>query len=467
MPRALGLIRVSKEREGMTSPDVQRHAIEEYARTTGHRVTEWVEGIDESGSRARSAWWPKLDESLTRLEAGEFDAIIVWKFSRTSRNRLKWAVALDRADKLGGALLSATEPIDTTTSHGRLARGMVGEFNAYQAELIGDTWREAHARRFREGKPINGKPRFGYAYDTETKSFHPDPINGPILAETYRRYIAGESIYSLTQWLNDGPAVPSPGYSAKASQEWGAYTVRRILNSGFAAGYISYRGQERKGIHEPLITDEEWDAYQVARDSRRSKPRTERSTYSFSGMVWCACGSKMHGQMMGTPLAKRYRCAAAITARRHSGGNVSESVVDAAVYAFLVKHSKRLREETARQLKLKPAALPDRRTAILKKLAEVDARQERLAESMIDDRIPLATYERIRDKLTAEAQTLNAELKKHTVRSAAPRRIDPEILARWGDIEPHEKRELVKTIVRRIDVTPGRPIGVVNVTPWD
>ncbi|MCW2542817.1 MAG: hypothetical protein JWM40_369, partial [Frankiales bacterium] len=63
-PRALGMIRVSKERDGMMSPDVQRAAILDYAHQRGYVIVDWLEGIDQSGSRAKSAWWPRLEQAV-------------------------------------------------------------------------------------------------------------------------------------------------------------------------------------------------------------------------------------------------------------------------------------------------------------------------------------------------------------------------------------------------------------------
>ncbi len=131
--RVIGGIRVSKKRDDMTSPDLQRAAIETYAATHGYLVVDWVEGVDDSGSQRSSSWWRKLDRAVDRVEAGEVDGIIVWKFSRTARHRLKWAVALDRIESAGGVLESATEQFDTTTSAGRFARGMIAEMNAFEA----------------------------------------------------------------------------------------------------------------------------------------------------------------------------------------------------------------------------------------------------------------------------------------------------------------------------------------------
>lgn len=457
--RALGLIRVSKERDGMTSPDVQRHAIEQWAANNNTDIIEWVEGLDESGSRARSAWWPRLDQSIDRLEQGEIDLIVVWKFSRTARHRLRWAIALDRVDALGGGLISATEPIDTTTSHGRLARGMVGEFNAYQAELIGDTWAEAHARRFREGKPINGKPRFGYQYSREN-GFTPDPITGPILAETYRRYIAGESVYSLVAWLNSGPTRPVGGYGAKSDGLWSDRTLRRVLDSGFAAGLITYHGETKRGIHQPLITETEWEAYQEARGRRRTYRRTERSEYTYSGMVWCSCGSKMHGGIYGG--VPRYRCKDGKEKRTHAGGYVSEEVIDAAVLKWLREREDRINTETADALERQPRRpQADPTAALRKRLSDVHFK----LDNLIEDRrtIPQASFERLRDKYTAEIESLEQELRTVEVRRSAPIRVLPILLDRWEDLEKHEKREYLRSIIDRVVVTPGRPVAHVEV----
>lgn len=461
--RGLGMIRVSRDRDGMTSPEVQRHAIESYAASNSIDIVDWVEGIDETGSRARSAWWPRLDQSITRLEAGEFDTIIVWKFSRTARNRLRWAVALDRVDALGGGLVSATEPIDDRTSHGKLARGMVGEFNAYQADLIGDTWKEAHARRFREGKPINGKPRFGYTYDRD-HGFIPDPITGPILADTYRRYIAGESVYALVRSLNAGPSRPVSGYGDSRDGLWSERTLRRVLDSGFASGLITYQGQQKQGIHEPLITADEWSAYLESRGRRRVYRRSERSLYMFSGMVWCTCGSKMHGGAHGSGRAPAYRCKDAKEKGKHLGSYVQESVIQAAVLAWMREREQRARIEVTEALERLPRRVDvDPTDELTRRLAALANKQVTLAEQRISMGLPQATYETLRDRYAAEQQSLEQELRTVEVRRSAPLRILPVLLERWEDLEIDERRESLRAVISRIIVTPGRPGATVSI----
>lgn len=463
--RALALIRVSKERDGMTSPDVQRHAIESFAAAAGLDIVGFVEGLDESGSRAKSAWWPRLDQAIERMEAGEFDTIVVWKFSRTARNRLKWAIALDRVDSIGGQILSSTEPIESRTASGKFARGLLGEVNAYQADLIGESWRETHARRVREGKPSNGKPRFGYEYTREA-GFTPDPLTAPILQQAYRRYIAGESVYSLVAWMNAGPSHPVGGYGPKSDGLWSDRTLRRVLDSGFAAGFIRHQGEIHRGIHEPLITPAEWDAYQEARTRRRTYRRTERSTYLLSGLVWCACGSKMHAGQFGAQRAAKFRCKDAHEKRTHEGGYVTETVLEAELLRWLREREDRIRTEISRGIENLPALkITDPRPALETRLARLERKQDQLAEQRLDAGIPQSTYERLRDKYEAERVAIENELRAIRVHAGAPLRILPALLERWADIDTAEKREMIRALVAQIIVTPGRPVSKVEALP--
>lgn len=456
--RGLGMIRVSKERDGMTSPEVQRHAIQSFADANNIDILSWVEGIDESGSRKKSAWWPRLDQSVARLVSGEVDVIVVWKFSRTGRNRLKWAIALDNVDAAGGAILSASEPLETKTAAGKFARGMLGEMNAYQADLIGETWMDAHARRFREGKPINGKPRFGYVYDMESKTFLPDPVTGPVLAATYRRYIAGESVYHLVRELNTGSTRPVGGYGAKGDGLWSDRTLRRVLDSGFAAGLINYHGETKRGIHEPLITPDEWDAYQEARGRRRVYRRGERSLYQFSGMIWCECGSKMHGGAHGADRARAYRCRYGKEKGIHDGGYVQEALIEKAVRAWLIEREARVKKETATALAHRPQQTDVDPSAELRaRLAKLANKQVMLLEQRIEIGMPQDAYETLRDRYLAEQASLQQELRTVQVRVTAPIRVLPVLLERWDDLLIEERREYLRAIISRIVVSPGRP----------
>src|SRR6185437_8859213 len=189
-PRAISYIRVSTAHDDMVSPDIQRAANQRWAESCGYQIVKEIPDLDLTGR-----FWKRrrAEEAVGLVEAGEADVILVWKWSRLARNRLDWALALDRVERAGGRLESSTEPVDTSTSTGRFTRGMLAELAAFESDRIGDVWKDVHRRRTSAGLPANGRPRFGY--QVIDGQFTPDPETGPLLAELYRRFISGESFY--------------------------------------------------------------------------------------------------------------------------------------------------------------------------------------------------------------------------------------------------------------------------------
>lgn len=285
--RGLALIRVSKARgrDDLISPQLQRTAIEDYAARCGIDVLEWVEALDESASRTRSPWWRRLEAAVAAVEAGERDVVLVWKVSRAARHRRNWAVAVDRIEVAGGTIESATEGLDTTTSTGRLARGMLAELAAWESDVKGEQWKETHARRRSQGLPHAGGPRLGYRYDKRS-GYIPDPELGPVVVELYRRYLTGLGYRPLAEWLAS-QGVLSPRLTEPTP--WTARGVAYYLDSGFAAGLMQVGGQHLQAAHAPLIDEATWKAYRRERRRRGEiSPRTAAATTVLAGMVRCA-----------------------------------------------------------------------------------------------------------------------------------------------------------------------------------
>lgn len=454
----------------MVSPEVQRVAISDYCTARGYSIVDWLEGLDESGSRTRSAWWARLDQGVEMVEAGAVDVVVVWKFSRTARHRLKWAVALDRVESAGGRLESATEQVDTTTSTGRFTRGMLAELNAFEAERIGEVWRSVHENRVRDGKPPTGKPKWGYAYDSEQKLHIPDEVNGPVLADLYRRYVAGESVYQLVRWLN------AHGHRTLNDGLWSDRSLRRVLDSGFASGRFMYLGQLHRGVHEPLIDDDLWQAYLDARKTRRARPaRSERSQYLLSGLVRCVrCEGSMVAGQYGRRREPKYRCS---TGKEQGpdacvGGYVLASYVEAEVLAWLRDLAGEV--ESAR---LAALAADTRRVAtrseverLAREVARVDeALQRLLVQRAESPDLPGSVFEAAIDELSTRRAGLVAALEE-AQRVERGSVSDPAAVARgllesWDTRPVEHRREVLRSLVARVDVLTGRPRASVDVVP--
>ncbi|MGH3813436.1 MAG: recombinase family protein [Pseudonocardiaceae bacterium] len=478
-PRAVALIRVSKERDGMVSPEVQQLAISSYAQSRSYHVVEWLEGLDESGSRVKSRWWAKLDEGIGWVEDGRAEILLVWKFSRTARHRLKWAVALDRVETAGGRLESATEQVDAATSTGRFTRGMLAELNAFEAERIGETWKEVHASRVGNGLPATGKPKWGYVYDQAAKMHRPDPETGAVLASLYQSYIAGTSVYALVQWLN------REGHRTTAGGWWSDRTLRRVLDSGFGAGFIPTaagllpaRDKAGSRTHEPVIDEDTWQAYLDSRATRRARPaRTERSRYVLSGMVVHSCGHRMTAGLFGHARVPKFRCAwgRATAGTDCPGGYVTTNVLEAAVLDWLAEHAddveaaEAVAEAQVAQASASEAA--DKRR--LTEITRLERALVRLAQQHAEDEDPDEdTYQAARADYLARKKQLAAAVEENGRRRRMtdmdPRRVARSLLADWKVMPVEARRELLHQIIDHVEVSTGRPRSRVRVVPvWE
>lgn len=297
--RAVAYVRVSVERVGMISPALQMRAIREYCELRDYQIVCKIEDLDLSGRFWKTR---QVDKAIAMLEQDEADVLVVWRWSRVSRNRLDWALALGRVDATGGRLESASEGFDTTTATGKFARGMLAEFAAFESDRMGDVWREVRDRRVALGLNPWGHDQFGY--QRTQGSYVVDKKAGPILANLYRRYTVGESFDELTAWLHKHRV--SSGPSDQPRKRWGHQTLLQRMDKGFAAGFIRVEGELLPGAHPAIISKEEWEAYLDQRRLRGKRRVVLAGTFLLNGMVFCSCGHEMRPHN-GTPKSN-YRC---------------------------------------------------------------------------------------------------------------------------------------------------------------
>lgn len=77
---------------------------------------------------------PELERALRALEPG--DVLVVYKVDRLARSLSHLLLILRRIDDAGAEFRSLTEPIDTTTSAGRLMLQLLGAFAEFERSLI-------------------------------------------------------------------------------------------------------------------------------------------------------------------------------------------------------------------------------------------------------------------------------------------------------------------------------------------
>jgi DNA invertase Pin-like site-specific DNA recombinase len=465
-PRAVLYLRQSVSRDDSISLELQEAAGRDYCRRQGYQVTA-VES--DPGISGRTWKRPAVQRVMDMVDSGDVDVIVLWKWSRLSRSRRDWAIAVDRVDVAGGRIESATEQVDVSTATGRLARGVLAEFAAFESDRIGEVWKEVQQSRLADGYAPNGKPRFGYQWDPAQKLHVPDAETGPVLADLYRRYLAGASIYTLVRYLN-AARIPTT-----AGGQWTDRSLRRVMDAGFGAGIILWRGEQHDGRHERVVDAETWQKYLDARQVRRVVPaRVKRSKYTLSGLVRCErCG----GTMVANPGsdARRvdaYRCK---TAKERgpeacAGGYVVMHLVRDEVLRWLREVADDVdgsaqRVDVAAAERLSAEAEAERLAALVER---TDAAIEKLTIQLGDGLVSEKAYERavkaLEGRRTGEAAAVDAaalEARRMVVEDVSA--VAADLLARWPTIPTETRRETLGRLVKHVSVLTGPRGGVKGV----
>lgn len=483
----LAYIRVSTWKEEKISPELQRDAISQWARRTGRRIVGWVEDLDVSGRHFKR----KIMRCIESVEAGEALGVAVWRYSRFGRDRTGNAMNLARLQQAGGELESATEPVDASTAIGRFQRGMILEFGAFESDRAGEQWRETHDhRRYKLHLPAQGRNRFGYIwhrrYDQTTgklqkERYEPDDELGPVVADLYRAYVAGDGFSALCGRLNRA------GHRTTQGKLWSTPTLTRYMDSGFAAGLLIVHNPEcrcRKtdgtcrnrvfiqGAQEELIEFDLWEAYQQRRkEVKATTPRSRAGIYELSGL--CRCAGCRGGTSLNT--ARRdgvnvpgwaYRC----TKRAQAGATACDGVliprhiVEDKVFDWL-------KDEAAEGIDNAPPAevtpernLADEQAANMRARAraqaEVDKQRQALARLRAEhaanpDDFGPGEYEEAADVIRRKRTEAQATLDSIPEMEALPDRAEFVSLVvgtveEWETLNTRERNNMLRKLIRRV-----------------
>jgi DNA invertase Pin-like site-specific DNA recombinase len=454
----IGYLRVSTAREDMISPELQADHVDRLGRTTGRRIVLWVADLDLSG---RSFGTRRIVDIIESIEQGTSPEgareIGVWKFSRFGRNRALNALYLGRLEAAGGALISATEQLDATTSIGRFTRGMMMELAAFESDRIAEGWADVQAYRRDRGLPNSGRARFGYIRKGRIKvgpeHWVDDPddpageryeVDDDGFADEYRRMYEeaadGRSGYHIIRWLNRD-LIPGP---RGAVGKWTHSTLWPLLDSGFGCGYIRQHDPEctthdtdkygwcrnrtwLPGAHPHLwahlpdgdaTRDRIWKAYRARREaSRKTPPRAVEARHELTRRVscgWCEATMTAHRNNPGSD-KYQWRCGGKTRGTCAHTNSASDDVLRAAVRDLLTREHRRLSaiadEISAHEATAHADREPEtpRAEAVEGELERVRRKLDRLTERYADDDIPRDAYIRTRDKLLAERVELEAE----------------------------------------------------------
>lgn len=264
--------------------------------------------FEDAGYSAKNTDRPAYQSMMSRVRAGEFTHIVVWKLDRISRNLLDFAGMYAELKRLGVVFISKNEQFDTSTAIGEAMLKIILVFAELERNMTSERVSSIMINRAQNGQWNGGRIPFGYRYDKNTMEFSIDEEEAATVRLIYEKYEEVKSLLKVATFLNENGITPRSGIP------WNPTTVSIILKSPFYTGTYRYNfrdeskssGEKKKETewifvedHHPAIieTARQKAVIKMLEDNDRvvnlHKSYERKNVHIFAGLLTCgACGSQ-------------------------------------------------------------------------------------------------------------------------------------------------------------------------------
>jgi DNA invertase Pin-like site-specific DNA recombinase len=434
--RAIGIVRVSqtggRAGESFVSPAEQRDRVAAACERDGLVLVETINELDVSGGTALERR-PGLRRAI---EAGEADVIVAAYFDRLVRSLRVQDELVSRVERAGGQVLAVDVGRVTNDSAGQwLSSTMLGAVSEYQRRTAAERSAEAQARAVARGVlPYPNVPP-GYLRGSDGV-LAPDPTTRAVVADAFDLRDRGATIAEVRAFLREHGVERS------------YHGVGAMLGSRVYLGEIHFGELHNLRAHPPIVDRDVWRRVQRRSSPRGRKAKSDRLLARL-GVLRCAtCDSRMVVGTANHGGYHLYRCPPTgdCTRRVTISAEIVEGIVVGAVRARIADAQGRASAEASAR---KAVEARDRAQADLD--AAIRAFAGVADEPAAADRI--AELRAVRDAAQDRVDSLGGAPAAVTVNAAAD----------WERLSLDARRALIRAMVGRVLVAPGRDAGRVAV----
>jgi len=389
---------------------------------------------------------------LADLESGARDAVIVYNLDRLHRRPVELEEFVALCERVGvSQVATVTADIDLGNDDGLFMARIFAAFAAKESGRKSARIRRKLLQNAEQGLPHGSVRPFGYEADKIT--IRED--EAAVVREMVDRYLAGQSIKSLTVWLNESAIAPA------VAKSWQTSAVRQILCSGRIAGLREHRGQVIGPAKWPaIITPAERDRV-LARIASRSVTKTRAArTYLLSGMLRCGrCGNRLFSQARHVNPDNRVRRYVCLKGPDHGG--CGRLTVVAEPVEHLLTDAVLTRLDSPHLAKvLAGKSSPDRDFAALAAALEADqARLDELAGLYAEGVISAREWIAARDPITARITQARRNIAQATDTSAVYELAGTggTLAKQWPDLDLDRQQAIINAVLDHAVIAPGTP----------
>lgn len=296
-----------------------------------------------------------------------------------------------------------------------------------------------------------GNPPYGYYYSKEIRNLAVDPDKAIIVRKIFE-------LYNLMEF--------SPLKIATVLGLSSDVVVFNVLKNRTYLGEITFKGEQYPGVHQRLISDEDFDKAQRILKSR-SVTRNP-STYLLSSLLYCGrCGAKMRYMQYGKGKNKKLKLICYSQYESNGKRNLIKDQncanykydaeqVEEAVVQIILNSSMRYKDD----IKEKLTTDGDVIEGLTKKISELKTEYDRLVKAyqrLGDDSI-LDEAEKVKFEIKKQEKNIEVEKEKKGITKMMEEKAEmlrtlPDV---WGKLDERQKQNVVRAIVHKVVLTAGK-----------
>ena len=456
MRRAAIYIRVSTQEQAQEGYSVgeQKERLIAYCKAQDWLIADiYVDG-GYTGSNLNRPGIQKL-----MAETDKFDVVLVYKLDRLSRSQRDTLYLIEEIflpNKVD--FVSMQESFDTSSPFGKAMIGLLAVFAQLEREQIKERTKMGRIARAKAGL-YHGGGNIPIGYDYSDGHLVVNPYEAEQVKKIFAWYLEGASLKTITDRLQEA------GYTNRYGSYSSWSSVRNILENETYLGRMHFGDVLVFDAHEPLVTEEQFNAVQKLRGKRRERYGTWafQSKHLLTGMLYCGhCGGRYYLRNSGK--YSYYACYSRTKQikamikdpncqNKNWKGPELEARIDAKIRELL--HNPELVADIA--ARRPKAAPPIENIAIEKRIAEIDRQINKLMGLYQQDEIPPELLGEQINKLYGEKTALQSSLTPVAEPEEQPFDLVQALIADavqiWDFADEAQKRRIMQSLVSRITLT--------------
>jgi site-specific DNA recombinase len=289
-------LRVSSAKQAEpTNLDQQQMVCRDYAGQQGLTVVRvFIDGGKTGTNTNRKAFQEML--TFCHQHRKELGAVVCYDVSRWSRDVAGWATTLHTLDGLGIDFHSVLERTDRSSASGKYVANINAASSQHFSDLLGEKMKNVQRHRLSLGM-FPWKAPIGYRNLVHGRDARPasganivqDTVTAPLIAYAFNAVAAGlRSVEDVRKDCN------AQGLRTAKGHEVARQSFYNLIRNPLYAGWVESGDVRVRGIHEPIVTQETFDAVQemIREKNPEKKPyRKTRDDFPLRQFVACAvCG---------------------------------------------------------------------------------------------------------------------------------------------------------------------------------